>query len=109
MGKWLETNGQAIFGTRPWIRAESITTDGIQVRFTQTEDTLFAMLLDSPTDSSITIKSLKAAKNSTFKWLGYDDKIEWEQIGENVKIMLPNAMEKSPAYAISITPKPSSY
>ncbi len=108
LGKWLEKNGQAIFRTRPWVRAESITSNGIQVRFTQNEETLYVIILDSPTESSITIKSLQVAENSTIKWLGYNDEIEWLQKGENLTIMLPNAIEKSPAYAISITPKPSS-
>ena len=108
LGKWLEINGQAIFDTRPWIRAEGVSTEGIGVRFTQKEETLFVFLLDSPTQSSVTIKSLEVAENSTIKWLGYNDDIEWVQKGENLTIMLPNATEQSPAYAISITPKPSS-
>ena len=108
LGRWLETNGQAIFDTRPWIRAEGVTTEEIAVRFTQKEETLFAFLLESPRQSSVTIKSFEVAENATIKWLGYNDDIEWVQKGENLTIMLPNAMEKSPAYAISITPKPSS-
>lgn len=108
LGKWLEANGQAIFETRPWIRAEGITTEEIEVRFTQKAETLFVILLDTPKQSSVTIKSLEVAENATIKWLGYNDDIEWVQKGENLTIMLPNAIEKSPAYAISITPKPSS-
>ena len=106
LGKWLETNGQAIFGTRPWVRAEGITTEGIGVRFTQKLDTLFAILLDSPRQSSITIKSLELAKNAIINWLGHNEKIKWVQKGEDLTFNAPKALEKSPAYAISITPKP---
>ncbi|MHA1467760.1 MAG: alpha-L-fucosidase C-terminal domain-containing protein [Promethearchaeota archaeon] len=108
LGTWLEKNGQAIFETRPWIRAEGVTTEDIDVRFTQKEETLFVFLLDTPKQSTVTIKSLKVAENATIKWLGYNDDIEWVQKAENLTIMLPNEMGKSPACAISITPKPSS-
>ena len=107
LGKWLDINGPAIYGTRPWTRAEGITTEGIDVRFTQNSETLFAILLDSPSKSSVTIKSLKLFENSIIKWIGYSDEIEWVQKGEDVNITLPPALEKSPAYTISITPNPS--
>jgi alpha-L-fucosidase len=108
LGKWLEINGQAIFGTRPWIEAEGTTTEGIDVRFTQKEETLFAFLLDTPTQSSITIKSLEVTDETSIKWLGYNEEIKWVQTGDNLTITLPKALERSPAYAINITPKPSS-
>src|SRR6185503_4313076 len=41
LGTWLETNGEAIFDTRPWLRAEgtaSATSTTIPVRFTQKDD-----------------------------------------------------------------------
>jgi alpha-L-fucosidase len=107
LGKWLETNGQAIFETRPWVRAEGITTEGIGVRFTQKAESLFAFLLDAPKESTITIKSLIVAKDAKIKWLGYDESINWVQKGEDLTLDVPKTLEVSPAYAISITPKPS--
>jgi hypothetical protein len=32
IGKWLSSNGEAIYETRPWLRAEGETTDGLAVR-----------------------------------------------------------------------------
>lgn len=108
LGEWLETNGQAIFGTRPWIRAEGTTTEEIGVRFTQKEEHLFALLLDTPPQSSVTIKSLQVTEDTTIKWLGYNEEIKWIQNGENLTITVPKTLERSSVYAISITPKPSS-
>ena len=35
LGRWLKVNGESIFGTRPWERADGKTSDGIDVRFTR--------------------------------------------------------------------------
>ena len=35
LGAWLEVNGEAIRGTSPWSRAESMTACGVPVRFTR--------------------------------------------------------------------------
>ena len=106
LGNWLEINGQAIFGTRPWKRAEGITTEGIEVRFTQKADSLFIFLLDTPKESTITIKSLILPKDAEITWLGYGESVDWVQKGEDLTMNAPKTLEKSPAYAISFTPKP---
>lgn len=106
LGKWLETNGQAIFGTRPWIRAEGKTTEGIEVRFTQKADKLFVFLLDSPKGSTITISSFIVSKEAKMRWLGYDALVDWIQKGGDLTIDVPKTLAKSPVYTISITPKP---
>lgn len=108
LGKWLDINGQAIYGTRPWIRAEGNTIEGIEVRFTQKADILYAFFMDFPANPSVTIKSLEVAENTTIKWFGYGEDIEWAQKGEDLMVTVPKNLEKSPAYAISISPKPLS-
>jgi alpha-L-fucosidase len=47
LGEWLDVNGEAIFGTRPWVTADDETAD-IEVRYTWNDDTLYATALEWP-------------------------------------------------------------
>jgi alpha-L-fucosidase len=47
-GAWLKANGEGIYGTRPWTRAEAKTDGGIEVRFTAKSGSLYIHLLGTP-------------------------------------------------------------
>jgi len=106
LGKWLEVNGEAIYGTRPWIRAESETIDGIGVRFTKKPDALYAIILDKPKTSEITIKSLRIDEPARIELFGVEGTLEWTQQDDNLAIKVPEKLEDFPAYALKISPKP---
>ena len=105
LGGWLKVNGEAIFGTRPWERAETQTTDNIQVRFTKKEDILYVILLGKPIGKEITIKSFKIADHSTIHLLGNTEVITWKQRGNDLSVSIPNNLDDSPAYSFKIVPK----
>jgi alpha-L-fucosidase len=106
IGKWLEINGESIYGTRPWIKAESVTENAIEVRFTQNSDNLYIHLLDKPIENEFIIQKVELAKNSELILMGYNEEISWTQINENLKIILPNDLFISPVYVLKVTPKP---
>jgi alpha-L-fucosidase len=60
-GAWLRANGAAIFGTRPWTRAEAVTDEGLPVRFTCSEGRLNLIVLGSPRGERLRVVGMAAS------------------------------------------------
>lgn len=58
MGTWLETNGDAIYGTRPWKTSACETACGVRVRFTCGGQTLNLIFLDRPSGETVRLKGV---------------------------------------------------
>jgi alpha-L-fucosidase len=102
LGAWLHQNGEAIYGTHPWKRAEGKTNDSIDVRFTQKNGDLFATLLGKPKSSSIMIKNVTAAPSSEITLLGNSAPLKWSQQGEDVQVSLPAKLLGNYAYVLKM-------
>ncbi|MHA1378446.1 MAG: alpha-L-fucosidase [Candidatus Helarchaeota archaeon] len=106
LGNWLKVNGEAIFDTRPWIKAKGITKEGTEVRFTQKNDALYVILLGTPKENNIIVMNLKIKQSSEVYLLGNRNKLNWELIEDNFKVNLLSNLEIAPAYTFKIIPKP---
>jgi len=102
-GKWLDVNGAAIYGTRPWkVYGEGPTKSASgsfadqkepftwhDVRFTTKGDTLFVTALGLP-DKPLAIKALGIKSGNLnvneIKMLGNNQKINWKQTNEELVI-----------------------
>ena len=101
LGHWLDVNGESMFDTRPWTRAEGKTTQGTDIRFTQSDNALYAPLLDTPSESDITIEGLTIDSNARVRLLGHDADLTWAQSGSDLTIQLPT-LPDSPAHSLQI-------
>jgi alpha-L-fucosidase len=93
-GKWLDINGEAIYGTRPWkivgegptksasgaFADQTIPFNAKDIRFTTHNDTLYAITLGLPSEKTV-IRSLGIAAGnrvpSDIQLLGSGEKVKW--------------------------------
>ncbi len=107
LGAWLATYGSAIYGTRPWERAEGITTSGVPMRFTcktsDTGDILFAFFMDNIQGREVTIKDLSAGDGKTVRDLATGLVVEHKQIGPDLSLTFDEEPSDTPVHAVSIS------
>lgn len=106
LGAWLAVNGDAIYGTRPWLRAEGTTDAGIPVRFTAKGDALYAIVLGQPAPGPMRLLGLRAAADSRVSLLGDDRPVAAEPLGDDLSVHIPAGLSDSPAHALRIAPAP---
>lgn len=105
-GRWLSTNGEAIFGTRPWVEAEGTTREETDIRFTEKDGAVYAILLDKPSGEQMVIENVFLGEDSQVRMLGHSEPLQWQQQGRGLRVNLPSQIESSPAYAFKFMPQP---
>ena len=126
MGEWLNVNGEAIYGTRPFTvygEGDAKVFEGHlnersnpdntakDIRFTTKGDILYAIVLDWPKEGELVIHSLKSGNNlysdkiESIQLLGHDGNLKYKVDNEGLKIELPKEKVGNHAFAFKITKK----
>ena len=118
IGAWLDVNGEAIYGTRPWIKAAEGKVEGTSgaftdneesqytaqdIRFTQKQGTLYAISLDW-TDDAVTIRSIDENTNvAKVAMLGAEAELQWSHSADGLRVQFPSEKPSEYAHALKIS------
>jgi alpha-L-fucosidase len=120
LAAWNKVNGEAIFGTRPWLVygegavktkgghfKEDFAYTSKDIRFTTRGKTLYAIMLGWPEDGKALIRSLRTAADGANKifsvgLLGGPRKLKWVQTAEGLVVELPSRMPCEHAFTLKI-------
>jgi alpha-L-fucosidase len=110
LGKWLQTNGEAIYSTHAWIKFGEGGGRGStapNVRYTVKDQTLYATILGNYPTAEITIASLPtgAAEGtiSSISLLGSNGKVDYSQDASGLKVKLPAEAPGKYGYVLKIS------
>ncbi|KFM70007.1 Alpha-L-fucosidase, partial [Stegodyphus mimosarum] len=87
LGSWLQTNGEAIYGTRPWKAQNDTLTPGVW--YTSKGSTVYTIVLNWPKKNVLNLASLQLDTGDEVSMLGYPSSLPYVTSGKIVSITFP--------------------
>jgi alpha-L-fucosidase len=100
LGALTSRYGAALYGTRPWERAEGRTREGHAVRFTALGDRVYLWLLARPEEREVIVRDLALAPGGAVRTLG-GEPLAARPEGRDLHITLPELPDE-PAHAFAL-------
>ena len=119
MAAWININGEAIYGTRPWkvygegpskvqkgghFNEGTLKYTAHDIRFTTKGGAIYALTLGWPDDNQLIVRSLASAagKIAGVTLVGHAGKLEWQQTDDGLVVKLPAQKPCDLAYAFKV-------
>lgn len=97
LGSLTTRYGEALYGTKPWTRAEGEAADGTKLRFTARAGTVYAWLLGTPSEASVELLGVRAERAR----LVGGEALACSETARGTRIALP-ALADEPAHALAL-------
>ena len=106
LGSWLGKYGQAIYGTRPWSRAEGATREGLPLRFTHSlsaeGEKLNILLMEQPRGGELVVRDLRVGEGVTARELDSGRPVLLRQLGPDLGLGLASPAPDEAVHVIVI-------
>jgi len=122
MGAWLKMNGEAIYGSRPWlvygegptkVTSSARNSDSQQftsedIRFTTHNGALYAIAFGRPVNGELRIRTLYRGNPylegsvCSIRLLGSAEALSWSEEGDGLHVKLPAKLPAEPAFVFRI-------
>jgi alpha-L-fucosidase len=110
IGRWLELNGAAIYGTHNWIRfgeGGARGQRGLSIRFTVKDEDLFAIIIGDWPGENVVLRPLAAdqalpGKVESVSLLGGSTNLEFSQQADGLHVQLPAVPPCNYAYVLRL-------
>lgn len=102
LGAWMTSNGNAIYGSRPWQTAETTTSEGTDVRLWQKSGDVYAALIDLPGARTFTLHGIDAGSVDEVHVVGSGADVDVGERDGLLEITMPERVPVEPAYVLRL-------
>jgi alpha-L-fucosidase len=102
MGRWLDRNGDGIYGTRFWREQESATREGHTLYYTARGRDVYAFIVGRP-GARVSLPAADLPEPRRVRLLGSARPLRWQRHGPDVVVELPSRLPEQPIHGLEVS------